>query len=152
MQSKGDLRTHSKPHQQPRELKEPEERNSKTKKTQCDAQSKSRISILLGVWLIPFTAKGSARRRGEASSHLQTQLGRFGQGARGWEISFFGRAVFFSFGLFFFIHNIFHTRMVSVTPHACASQPRCVCGASPSMISGIWPMQPVRIRPRDACK
>ena len=36
----------------------------------------------------------------------------------------------------------FHTRKASVTPQACASQPRWVCGASPSRISGIWPRQP----------
>ena len=35
-----------------------------------------------------------------------------------------------------------HTRSVSVTPHACASQPRWECGASPSRISGNWPRQP----------
>ena len=38
--------------------------------------------------------------------------------------------------------NSFHTRNASVAPHACASQPRCACGASPSMISGNWPRQP----------
>ena len=38
--------------------------------------------------------------------------------------------------------NSFHTRSVSVTPQAWASQPRGVCGASPSTISGIWPRQP----------
>ena len=37
---------------------------------------------------------------------------------------------------------VIHTRSASVAPHACASQPRCVCGASPSRISGNCPRQP----------
>ena len=45
---------------------------------------------------------------------------------------------------FHFPSNL-HTRNASVTPQACASQPRWVCGASPSRISGTWPRQPVFI-------
>src|SRR6266545_5747994 len=37
-----------------------------------------------------------------------------------------------------FSSSSLHTRNASVAPQACASQPRCVCGASPSMISGRW--------------
>ncbi len=40
------------------------------------------------------------------------------------------------------VDSHFQTRSASVTPQAWASQPRCVWGASPSRISGIWPKQP----------
>ena len=33
--------------------------------------------------------------------------------------------------------RLIQTRKASVTPHACASQPRCRCGRSPSITSGI---------------
>ena len=78
---------------------------------------KLRIRVLLGVWLIPFTAKGSTRR-GETSSRLQTQLGRFGRGARasGHRLLWTGVVLFLWIALFY--SSIFHTRIVSVTPHA----------------------------------
>ena len=35
-----------------------------------------------------------------------------------------------------------HTRINSLAPQAWASQPRCLWGKSPSMISGTWPTHP----------
>jgi hypothetical protein len=36
----------------------------------------------------------------------------------------------------------FHTLTISLAPQACASQPRCLWGKSPSMISGTWLTHP----------